>query len=468
MIRGLWGEAMAMRAMLMANLGYGDVRQAIELCEQALRWVPADSAMVRSIIFYILGNSYESLGDMAPATGALTEAVSLSETTGNLVIALIATYSLARIKEEEGHLQEAVALQRQALALVEKQFGPEAHPDHISPVAGRAYMDMAEILREQNKLEQAKKFLTISLELGRRINVMGTLPLSYLILARILQAQGDETGALEAIQQADQLLYPASPVFHWVKSVQARLWLVQGNLVEAVYWTETCGLSLGPDFNYRQYPSEYGTFVRVWLAQERFEEALSLIERMQAAAQAAGRRGRLLEIMILKALTFYAQGNFQQAFSPLAQALALGEGGGYRRIFIDEGPAMAQLLRLAKSRNAVPNTPYLNELLDAFVETTEPLFEAEIERAGKPVSEMMPQRSPGSRSKTQPMLVEPLSERELEILQLVADGLSNQDIAARLVIAEGTVKKHLHNIFGKLDVRSRTQAIVRATELRLL
>jgi LuxR family maltose regulon positive regulatory protein len=268
------------------------------------------------------------------------------------------------------------------------------------------------------------------------------------------------------IQQADALTAPDLPIFHWVKAVRVRLWLAQGNLAEAVHWAESSGLPLGPDFDYAGYPGEYATLVRVWLAQERFEEVQTLLERMQNAAQTGGRSGRLVEILMLKALALYAQGNLQAALIPLAQALSRGEAARYIRLFVDEGLPMAQLLHIAKTRQAVPNLAYVEQLLAAFPEPPRGAAlsagEASRELPGPHLEQI------SGKSSLSNLLIEPLSDRELEILHLVAAGLSNQDIAAQLVIAEGTVKKHLHNIFGKLDVRSRTQAIVRATELKLL
>jgi LuxR family maltose regulon positive regulatory protein len=228
------------------------------------------------------------------------------------------------------------------------------------------------------------------------------------------------------------------------------LWLAQGNLARAEAWAQSCNLPLDEKFNYDLYPGEYAALVRIFIAQEQFTKALALLQRMEAAAKMAGRSGRLIEILMLQALTWYGQGDPDQALPPLSHALSLGEQGGYVRTFADEGGHIVPLLHLTKSRR-LASEAYIDKLLAALRAE-----EQESKRAG----EML-----GSPT---PLLVESLSERELEVLRLVAAGLSNQEIAEKLVIAEGTVKKHLHNVFGKLNARSRTQALLRAAELDLL
>jgi LuxR family transcriptional regulator, maltose regulon positive regulatory protein len=362
---------------------------------------------------------------------------------------------LGRIEEDRGFLFRAAELYRQAIQLAEQKAGARGGPQFL---AKWAYRSLAEVLREQNKLAEAKRYLTLSIELESQIEV-SDIPtaVSHLILAGILQVEGDAADAQDAIQLAAHFhTAEESPVFHWVGAIQARLWLAQGHLTEAVHWAETCGLPLDEQFNYHLYPGEYASLARVWLAQSRPKTALALLAQMQSAAQSAGQGGRLVEIYLLQALALSAQGQTEAALTVLDEALVLGEIGGYIRLFADEGVPMAELLLAASRRPLKVNRVYLDQLLAAFprLQTAET-----VEVAPLPGVIRQPPSSP---------LVEPLSDRELELLRLVAVGLSNQDIADRLVIAEGTVKKHLHNIFGKLEARSRTQAIVRATQLNLL
>ncbi len=449
-VQGMWGEVAAIRAMIANN--QGDAAQAIELSRQALERLPEDNLTVRSVITMNLGNAYQSAGNLAQAGQVLAEAVAMAQAAGNLITVLsAASSSLALLQEEQGHLHQAAQTYRQALQSVEQWTEERGQSRPTFPTTGWAYLGLAEVLREQNDLEAAKRYLTIGLQLGQQGNMLGLMEVGHIIQARILQAQGDAVGAIEAIRQAERLVQKPSPLFPWVAAVQARVWLVQGNLAAAASWAKTCGLRLDDGFNYPQLPGEYATLVRVLIAQGRFEEALALLKRMHSVAESTGRVGRMLEILILQALTLYAQNNPEQALSPLTRALTIAEPEGYVRIFVDEGLPMVALLRQAASRDIAPD--YVSKLLDAFLIGEHP-----------PVY-----RSRGTEEKENPpALIDPLSERELEVLQLVTAGMSNQEIAQKLVIAVSTVKSHTNKIFSKLDVQNRTQAVARARELNLL
>jgi LuxR family transcriptional regulator, maltose regulon positive regulatory protein len=197
----------------------------------------------------------------------------------------------------------------------------------------------------------------------------------------------------------------------------------------------------------------------VWIAQGRdapagqfLDDALHLLNRLHSAAEADGRIGDMVEIQVLRALALQAQGDLPAAFTMLAGALSLAEPEGYVRIFVDERTPMAALLRTELRGLRTESLPrgYIERLLNAF----------EQPRAPDPRSAVL---SPQSST-----LAEPLSERELDVLRLIAEGHSNQAIADRLIVAVSTVKKHVNNIYGKLDVQSRTQALLRARELHLL
>jgi LuxR family maltose regulon positive regulatory protein len=198
------------------------------------------------------------------------------------------------------------------------------------------------------------------------------------------------------------------------------------------------------------------------------QQALALLETWQHSAEKLGRLGNVIETRLLQALAWQAQGNLPQALTILEQALNLAQPEGYIRLFVDEGQPMAGLLALLKEQQPALHQPYLDKLLAAFTPASLPVSklesdpaiekssQGEISRWGKP---------PGDES---PPLIEPLSDRELEILRLIAAGHSNEQIAQTLIIALGTVKKHVNNIYGKLGVHSRTQALVRAKALNFL
>ena len=175
---------------------------------------------------------------------------------------------------------------------------------------------------------------------------------------------------------------------------------------------------------------------------------MGILERLLQAAEEGGRTGSVIEILVLQALAHEAQGNIPPALVSLERALTLAEPEGFIRIFVDEGPPMARLLYEALSRGIAPD--YVQRLLTA-----------------TPTD--IPEQSDSSQRQVQDTgLVEPLSERELEVLQLIAEGLTNQEIGSRLYLSPNTVKVHAHNIYGKLGVNNRTQAGARANALGIL
>ena len=239
-----------------------------------------------------------------------------------------------------------------------------------------------------------------------------------------------------------------------LKALLARAWLAKGNLTEALHWTREQNLSVDDDLSYlREFDNI--TLVRVLIDQyksgqteESIQKAMGLLERLLEAAEAGGRLRIIIEILVLQALAFEEQDNISHALASLKRALTLAEPAGYFRIFVDEGPPMARLLYEVLSQEISPG--YVRQLLGAF-----PLEGPEKVDTSKTQSHEFE-------------LIEPLSERELEILQLIADGLTNQKIGTKLYLSLNTVKAHTRNIYGKLGVNSRTQAVARARALGLI
>jgi len=272
--------------------------------------------------------------------------------------------------------------------------------------------------------------------------------LGYVNLARVLMARGDAEHSLIKIQEASQLAQWTSagawpPVDAW----RARLLLAQGDVVSAARWSREYGKSE----DYLSYPRilERITMARILLAQNKVGEALDFLEELLEAAESKERMGHVIEILMLQALAFEARGETERALAALERSLALAEPEGYVRTFGDEGAPMAALLtRLLERRRDGVSPWYVDRLLTQIL--------ADAAASGSP-----------QRTDSSPLL-EPLSERELEVLRLVADGLSNREIAQRLFVSVGTVKAHVNHVYGKLLVRSRTQAVARARELQLI
>jgi LuxR family maltose regulon positive regulatory protein len=254
--------------------------------------------------------------------------------------------------------------------------------------------------------------------------------------------------------------------------LKTRIRIVQGKIAEALDWVRTRDLSVDDDISY-MHEFEHMTLARVLIAQEKrglvdgsIHDVQGLLERLLQAAEEGGRKGSVIEILVLQALAHAAQGNFAPALVSLERALTLAEPEGYVRIFVDEGLPMARLLSEAAAHGVMPD--YVGKLLA--------VFEAEKQKSEDksylpPVSPALPEGNPentSGRCRDGEPLIEPLSQRELKILQLIAQGLSNREISERLFLALSTVKGHNQKIFDKLQVQSRTEAIARARELGLL
>ncbi len=452
-IQELEGELAAMQAMLIA-MDDKNLPQAIELSAQALTQLGEDSYLAHSVLNMNMGNIYLRLNNLEQASQRLTQAITYSKKTPeNIITAMFASHSLGNIEEEKGQLHQAKVYHRQA---VEYATGSDGKPLSL---AALGYLGLAEVQRKQNLLAEATANVKVGMTLAEQGQQLGGIQVGQIILARVLQAQGDTTGALSTIKIANtvalDILFEREA---WVRAVQTRLWLAQGDLINAAHWADTSALPMGNDFNYMALPGEYTTLVRVYIAQERFDEASKLLEQALLVAEAGKLWGRVLEITMLQALTRYAQGNPERALAPLTRALSLGEQENYIRVFVDEGPAMAQLLNFARAKD-VPHQAYIDKLLLTIMqEKTESSITAVKVRQNTPHPSLISTN----------LLIEPLSEREKEVLRLIADGFSNREVAEQLFITVGTAKTHANNIYRKLDVRSRTQAVARATELGVL
>ncbi len=327
------------------------------------------------------------------------------------------------------------------------------------------HVGMSNLHYEHNDLKTAMQHLLTSQALGE---LAGLPPNPYrwcAAMARIRAAQGDLDEALVLLDQAERLYDGAfAPNVRPIATRKVQVWVAQGRLGEAMGWAREQGLSVENELSYL-HEFDHITLARVLLAlyqsdrtDRSIQEAMGLLERLLKAAEEGGRTGSVIEILVLQASAYHAQGDLPAALKPLQKALTLAEPEGYVRMFLDEGSSMMQLLaavrRLpeASAREIMPRQglpTYTYKLLAA--------FEAE-----KRKSEDKPIFPP-----TQP-LIEPLSQRELKILQLIAQGLSNREIGERLFLALDTVKGHNRKIFDKLQVQSRTEAIARARELGLL
>jgi LuxR family maltose regulon positive regulatory protein len=334
--------------------------------------------------------------------------------------------------------------------------------------AADMYVGMSDLHREHNDLKTATQHLLTSQALGELAGLPQNPYRWCAAMARIRQAQGDLDEALDLLDQAERLYDGAfSPNVRPVATRKIRLWVAQGRLVEALGWAREQGLSVENELSYL-HEFDHITLARILIARYKIDqvdgsihEALRLLERLLNAAQAGGRMGSVIEILVLQALAFHAQGDLPAALLPLEKALTLAEPEGYVRMFVDEGEPMRLLVadfrlqiekrpRHAAGEDLEEMKAYTALLLTAFSKSPEPLV---------PKSTIQNLKSE---------MVSPLSQRELKILQLIAQGLSNREIGERLFLALDTVKGHNRRIFEKLEVQRRTEAIARARELGLI
>jgi LuxR family maltose regulon positive regulatory protein len=440
---GSRGEVAAVRAYVASVRG--DLTQAVALAQRALALLPADDLIVRAIVTQNLGVAYHWSGDPAAAIQALTEAVALSRAAGQSSQTLTALAILGRAYEMKAELHQAMDSYQEALEL---GHGVDRRP---APFACMAYVGMASVLYEWNDLDAAKQHAQEGIRLSKLGGFIAYQLFGRALLARICEAQGDRDGALENIGQAERLGQRSeyALVAALATELRVRLWLAQGNLLAAACWAEERPIQPAGELD-AAIEIEQAAVARMLFAQDRLEEALRLLESLLEAAQTAGRTGQVIKVRALQALAFRAQGEDGRALSALEQALLLAEPGGYVRTFVDEGVPIAHLLdrvlamRLGRSEARGIAPGYVSKLLAAFGESAPPL-------------------PPATQA-----LFEPLTERELEVLRLIAAGLSNREIAQELVIAVSTVKSHINHIYGKLAAKSRTQAVAKAQALDLV
>lgn len=358
------------------------------------------------------------------------------------------------VYQVRGRLHQALENYCQFLHLTE-----QAEEQEPPGAIGRTYAWMAEIQYEQNDLDGAMQSLQKSIEIGQQWDSPMVLLYGYRVLARLYSAKRDQEKATDTMQKLTQLIqqFDEPQVPRLGKAAQVRHWLAQDEtsvdpeqaLEAANRWAQTSGMN-AHDEPRKRYLVEHLTLARVLIAQNRSDAALRLLTRHRQKANGQGRMWNEIEVLALQAVALQAQGDIEQAVTILERVLSLAEPEGYIRTFVDEGESMARLLHIAASRDIAPQ--YVAKLLAAFEETDESM------RRPKPSADLPTPQS----------FVEPLSERELDLLHLLAQGLTNRQISERLFITVGTVKVHLSNIYGKLNVHNRTQAVTQARELNML
>jgi LuxR family maltose regulon positive regulatory protein len=450
-------EAIILQATLARFMN--DVPRTIELSQQALQYLPEDDLILNSINALNLGHAYRLRGDVGLASETFKRSITLARAVGNTYTVLLALNNMIQLQIEQGALHSAATYCEESL-----QFAAQ-HNSQQLPILSDTYTKKGELFYQWNQLDEARLNGEYGINLGQSKGNTRFLLQGYMAQARLLHAQGEHERAHEILTKAAQVAneHHSSVLIQHIVALQARLWLLQGQLSRAFSWLERCKQNVEDVPNY-VYEFEYLTLAHLLIAQGRAKEVVGLLERLRQAARRSQRMGTVIEVCLLQALANYALGQKIEAFTALERALSLAEPEGYIRLFLDEGTVVAQLLtefiewkENTPGKDSREETTYAHTLIACFARIPSDVRGTSSQK-----------RINRTRPDGQLPLVEPLGEREKEVLQYLAAGLSNQAIADEMVVAVSTVKSHLKSIYSKLNVESRTRAVARARELHLL
>jgi LuxR family transcriptional regulator, maltose regulon positive regulatory protein len=431
----------------------GEVPGTVEHARRALDLVPEADHLARVIPTALLGLALWARGELEAAYRTFSDALALMRRCGHTLDAIRGTFVLGDIRVAQGRLREAAGIYEDGLRVAAAQADPAAaETDEL-------HLGLSELHREWGDLDAAVRHLQTVTASAERTAHRGNRERWCTAMARVREARGDLAGALALLDEAEthEIRGPL-PRVRPIAAVRARIRIVQGRVTEAMDWVRDRRLAVDDDLGYaREF--EHVTLARVLIARHEtsgetggderaLRDAVRLLERLMTAAEEGGRTGSVVELLVLESLARRALGDVRGALHPLGRALALAEPEGYRRVFVDEGGRMRELLRHAAARGLAGE--YTRRVLSAFEEPA-------------PAVPTPTGARPGGDG-----AVQSLTERELEVLRLIAAGLRNQEIAEQLSISAATVKRHIANAYGKLGAGHRTEALVRARALKLL
>jgi LuxR family maltose regulon positive regulatory protein len=441
-------------------LALGDIPGTLAHARRALALAAEDDGIRRSQAAGLSGIAELAGGDLAAAERSLLAFQAAARQRGDIANALGITFILASIWLAQGRLREAVSAYQEALHHAE-------HQTALPIGASDLYRGFSELLCEQGDLESAAQYLKTAQHVGEQAALTGWPHRRSVAQARLLAAHGDLSSALSLLEEAERQ-YVRNPLPDQpIAAMKARLWVRQEQLSAASAWAREQNLSPADDLDYL-HEFEHLTLARVLIARYRdgrdegsLRDARRLLDRLQQSAEAGGRAGSVIEILMLQALARHAQGDTPAAIISLERALTLAEPEGYVRLFVDEGEPMRLLIadcgREYSARLRIENRA--NREGGRLIGYTARLLAAFGQPAVAPQSKI---RNPQS------AIPEPLSERELDVLKLLGTELSGPEIADRLSVSLNTVRTHTKNIYSKLGVNSRRTAVRRAEEVGLL
>ena len=433
----------------------GDAIRARDYAQRALPLLAENDVNHRCNYAIYTGASALMLGNIREASRLLHQALSQCQ-AAPLYSTLYTMNFIAEMQIVQGKLHEAAATSQEVISRL---------AGRASIHSSRASSRLGRLSREWNELDQATQYMQQAIALGEQAGLDLYMSPLFLASAQVHWTRGE---VREALADLDKAAQAAQRLGHrrataQAQAFRAQLGLAQGNLAQAEQWSEEAGLDVSDELEYER-ETDYLLLARLRMAQNKAREAVGLLDRLLAADEEAGRTGNAISVLALQALAHWQLENAELAVSTLDRLLVLAEPEGYVRVFVDESPPMQALLTTwlsspAQQRDARATdgeAAYVRKLLAAF-----------------PAAEVHPDSSSEDtvREKTglsRSPLLEPLTTREQDVLELLAAGLSNAEIAARLIVTVGTVKTHIKSIYGKLEAHSRTQAIARAREVDLL
>ncbi|MBI5031416.1 MAG: tetratricopeptide repeat protein [Chloroflexi bacterium] len=442
-----------MIAMVRAYTGLfrGDPRAMAQFSQEALELLPEGNSMWRSGAETILGDAYSWSGDIASAIHHYRQAIAINQAIGNVYYALMAAAKIATNEMQQGQLHRAAQTCQEGLQLAQANGLGETGR------AGVLMVILGQVLCEWNDLERANECTQKGAALCEQEGNVVMLGFSYVGLAHVRIFSNDLAGIEEILLKLEKL-GQKSHVPPWIiasaNGWQAHALLRQNKLDAAAQVLQKRRLSKKDDAILMHIKEDIA-LARLLVAQGKNFEALELLEQLAQISQTHGRSAWVIEILAVRSLIFQALGDTHQAIESLKQALAIAEPEGYVRLFVDEGEPMQSLLRTASSHGV--ESEYVTKLLDA--------FEVEEKKKERKIGE---EQSLSAEPAQTTQLAELLSEREREVLRLLATDLSSTEIAQKLFVSMNTVRSHIKNIYSKLNVHSRYEAIEHARKLELI